>query len=97
MTLDEMIAIIDKDPEIMETVDETIKRLMAGDIVSLAYYRYVMETYKSWKPLPYEEYRANLRGETIEANLLRVKEERKQDNERVKRANRLKTPPKKDK
>ena len=97
MTLDDMIAIIDKDPEIMSTVDETLERIKAGEIVSLSYYRHVVETYKGWKPLPYEEFQAILRGDGNAANFARLAEERKQDNERVKRANNLRTNPKKDK
>lgn len=80
-----------------ETVDDLLKRIKSHDIVSLSYFRHVMETYKGWKPLSYEEFRLKLQGDANAVNRLRMAEERKIDNERVKRANRLKTPPKKDK
>lgn len=91
---DALIAALDKDKEYKMTIEQTISNIKAGDVVSLSYYRSVVTNYMGWKPLSMKDYVAKLNGTRFQAMQLELELQRKRDNDKVKRANRLTTKPK---
>jgi hypothetical protein len=88
--IDELISLIDKDPEVTVTVDDAIRNTKAGDVVSLGYFRFLKETYKGWKPVSMEDYAAQLRGNQKEIIERELRKARMAANKRVIRQNNLK-------
>ena len=95
MTIDDFIDYLDGDPEMNETVDNAIKRICSREVVLLDSYRKLVTQYRGWKPLPLKDYAEKLNGTRFTAMKLELAQQRKEDNEKVKRSHRLKPTPKK--
>lgn len=93
---DEMIKMLDEDPEVTLTVDQAIANIKSAPIASLSAYRTLATQYKGWKPQSMEDYIDRINGSEFRAKQLEMEQQRKADNKRVTRAYRLPVKPKKD-
>lgn len=64
MKLSDIHNILDGDPDVVITVDEAILWCKQAPVVKLSYYRYLVETYKGWKPKPLDLVAALWRKDT---------------------------------